>query len=206
MQNLITIKFYTKPYSIFLHRNSTYFLNKPRNCTLNLWQPAQKNNLTNLWCLVIIMTLVRMKPVCSLLQAEAQSLLKMVPSGTGTDITQIYREYFFIAGPDTGVQVASSVVMQQWCHSLYDTQWSNKKCILYRQWIPPQRTWRSARIPAPPLTLSSPIPNLWSFYDICHWCVYSEKFLMMDRGTVRNMWSFIPKINLRNQCISLVLL
>jgi len=21
---------------------------------------------------------------------------------------------------------------------------------------------------------------------------------MMDRGTVRNMWSFIPKINLRN--------
>jgi len=29
MQNLI-IKFYTKPYSIFLQRNSTYFLNKPR--------------------------------------------------------------------------------------------------------------------------------------------------------------------------------
>jgi len=28
--------------------------------------------------------------------------------------------------------------------------------------------------------------------------VYSEKFLMMDRGTVRNMQSFIPKINLRN--------
>ena len=26
----------------------------------------------------------------------------------------------------------------------------------------------------------------------------SEKRLMMDRGTVRNMWSFIPKINLRN--------
>jgi len=29
-------------------------------------------------------------------------------------------------------------------------------------------------------------------------CVYSEKLLMMDRGTVRNMYSFIPKINLRN--------
>jgi len=28
--------------------------------------------------------------------------------------------------------------------------------------------------------------------------VYSEKLLMMDGGTVRNMWSFIPKINLRN--------
>ena len=24
-------------------------------------------------------------------------------------------------------------------------------------------------------------------YDICHCCVYSEKLLMMDRGTVRNM-------------------
>ena len=24
-------------------------------------------------------------------------------------------------------------------------------------------------------------------YDICHYCVYSEKLLMMDRGTFRNM-------------------
>jgi len=24
-------------------------------------------------------------------------------------------------------------------------------------------------------------------YDICHCCVYSEKLLVMDRGTVRNM-------------------
>jgi len=24
-------------------------------------------------------------------------------------------------------------------------------------------------------------------YDIYHYCVYSEKLLMMDRGTVRNM-------------------
>ena len=24
-------------------------------------------------------------------------------------------------------------------------------------------------------------------YDIYHWCVYSEKLLMMDTGTVRNM-------------------
>jgi hypothetical protein len=35
-------------------------------------------------------------------------------------------------------------------------------------------------------------------YDIYHSCVYNEKLLMMDRGTVRNMESFIPKINLRN--------
>ena len=34
--------------------------------------------------------------------------------------------------------------------------------------------------------------------DMYHCCVYSEKLLMMDRGTVRNMQSFIPKINLRN--------
>jgi len=31
-------------------------------------------------------------------------------------------------------------------------------------------------------------------YDIYHCCVYSEKLLMMDRGTVRNQQSFIPKI------------
>jgi len=37
-----------------------------------------------------------------------------------------------------------------------------------------------------------------TLYDIYHCCVYSVKLLMMDRGTVRNMWSFIPKINLRN--------
>jgi len=43
-----------------------------------------------------------------------------------------------------------------------------------------------------------------NLYDTYHCCVYSEKFLMMDRGTVRNMWSFIPKINLRNYCIKLV--
>ena len=42
--------------------------------------------------------------------------------------------------------------------------------------------------------------------DIYHCCVYSEKLLMMDRGTVRNMYNFIPKINLRNWCIQLVLL
>ena len=32
-------------------------------------------------------------------------------------------------------------------------------------------------------------------YDIYHCFVYSEKLPMMDRGTVRNMYSFIPKIN-----------
>ena len=30
-------------------------------------------------------------------------------------------------------------------------------------------------------------------YDIYHRCVYSEKLLMMDRRTVRNVQSFIPK-------------
>ena len=32
-----------------------------------------------------------------------------------------------------------------------------------------------------------------NLYDIYHCCVYSEKFLMMDRGTVRNMQNFLPK-------------
>jgi hypothetical protein len=35
-------------------------------------------------------------------------------------------------------------------------------------------------------------------YDIYHCCVYSEKLLMMGRGTVRNVYSYIPRINLRN--------
>jgi len=35
-----------------------------------------------------------------------------------------------------------------------------------------------------------------NLYDIYHCCMYSEKLLMMDRGTVQNMYSFIPKINL----------
>jgi hypothetical protein len=34
-------------------------------------------------------------------------------------------------------------------------------------------------------------------YDIYHCCAYSEKLLMMDRGTVRNMKRYIPRINLR---------
>jgi len=32
-----------------------------------------------------------------------------------------------------------------------------------------------------------------NLHDIYRCCVYSEKHLMMDRGTVRNMQSFIPK-------------
>ena len=31
-----------------------------------------------------------------------------------------------------------------------------------------------------------------NLYDIYHYCVYSGKLLMMDRGTVSNMYSFIP--------------
>jgi hypothetical protein len=37
-----------------------------------------------------------------------------------------------------------------------------------------------------------------NLYDIYYYCVYSEKLLMKDRGTVRNMQNFIPRINLRN--------
>ena len=40
-----------------------------------------------------------------------------------------------------------------------------------------------------------------NLYDIYHCTVYSEKLLMMDIGTVRNMNSFISKIHLRNKCI-----
>jgi hypothetical protein len=37
-------------------------------------------------------------------------------------------------------------------------------------------------------------------------CVYSARLLKMDRKPVRNMYSSTPKIDLRNWCISLVLL
>jgi len=46
-----------------------------------------------------------------------------------------------------------------------------------------------------PIQLASCQQNL---YDIYHCSVSSEKLLMMNRGTVRNMESLIPKINLRN--------
>jgi hypothetical protein len=36
-----------------------------------------------------------------------------------------------------------------------------------------------------------------NLYDIYHSCVYSEELLMMYRGTVRNMYSFISRIDLR---------
>jgi hypothetical protein len=45
-----------------------------------------------------------------------------------------------------------------------------------------------------------------NLYDVYHCCVNSEKLLMTERGTVRNMQSFILRINLRNYCIQLVLL
>jgi hypothetical protein len=50
------------------------------------------------------------------------------------------------------------------------------------------------------LQLHTDPPRMLSaiLYDIYRCCVYSEKLLMMDRGTVRNMYSFIPRINLRN--------
>jgi len=37
-----------------------------------------------------------------------------------------------------------------------------------------------------------------NLYDIYRCCVYSEKLLMMETGTVRNMQIFIKKRNLRN--------
>jgi hypothetical protein len=37
-----------------------------------------------------------------------------------------------------------------------------------------------------------------NLYDIPLVCVQSEKLLMIDTGTVRNMYSFIRKINLSN--------
>ena len=48
--------------------------------------------------------------------------------------------------------------------------------------------------------------SIYIYIYIYHCCMYGENLLMMDRGTVRNMQSFIPTINLRNQRIQLFLL
>ena len=52
--------------------------------------------------------------------------------------------------------------------------------------------WIRVEHPDPARKLSA------NLYDIYHYCVYSEKLLMMDRGTVRNYLEFHSKINLRN--------
>jgi len=57
--------------------------------------------------------------------------------------------------------------------------------------VPAGSGWNRSH-PDPARKLSA---NLYDTY-LC--CVYSETLLMMDRGTVWNMQSFIPKINLRN--------
>jgi len=49
-------------------------------------------------------------------------------------------------------------------------------------------------------------PDPANLYDIYHYCVYSEKLLTMEKVSVRNTYSFIPKINLSNYCIWLFLL
>ena len=43
-------------------------------------------------------------------------------------------------------------------------------------------------------------------YDIYHCCVCSEKLLMMDGETARNMYNLISRINLRKYYVWLVLL
>ena len=52
------------------------------------------------------------------------------------------------------------------------------------------------RTSTPPTYTFADSKLLEYLYDVYHCCVFSEKLLMMDRGTVRNMYRFIPKINL----------
>jgi len=72
---------------------------------------------------------------------------------------------------------------------LYTQQW----CMLYKydDSLQAGSEWNWFH----PDPACKPSANL---YDIYHCCVYNEKLLMMDKGTVRNMYSFIPRINLRN--------
>ena len=53
------------------------------------------------------------------------------------------------------------------------------------------------KVPPSIITSFSPYTQQWYMsYRCC--CVYGEKLLMTDGGTVRNVYSFIPKMNLRN--------
>ena len=56
---------------------------------------------------------------------------------------------------------------------------------IIRSFSPYTQQWLASRIrterPDPARKLSA------NLYDVYHCCVYSEKFLMMDRGNVRNM-------------------
>ena len=56
-----------------------------------------------------------------------------------------------------------------------------------QQWYMSYRFADSLRASCQPRKLSA------NLYDIYHCCVYSEKLLMMDRGTAQNIYSFIPK-------------
>ena len=68
---------------------------------------------------------------------------------------------------------------------------SHRYCYLLPAWMGWNVSSRPQLHPDPARKLSA------NLYDIYHCCVYSETLLMMDRGTVRNMHSFIPKIKLR---------
>jgi hypothetical protein len=50
--------------------------------------------------------------------------------------------------------------------------------------------WAGAYAPAHKLSAN--------LYNVYHCCVYSKKLLMVNRGTIRNMQSFIPRIILKN--------
>ena len=68
--------------------------------------------------------------------------------------------------------------------SLYTQQWY----MSYR-FVDSLREVSGRTRPDPARKLST------NLYDIHHCCVYSEKRLLMGRGSVRNMQSFISKIN-----------
>ena len=61
-----------------------------------------------------------------------------------------------------------------WYHQTY--RWPSRERGIYQD-----QDVTETELPDPARKLSA------NLYDIYHCCVYSEKLLMMDRGTVRNM-------------------
>jgi hypothetical protein len=72
-------------------------------------------------------------------------------------------------------------------HTCPDQTWGQPSLLWNGYWVFPRGKEQElvSRIrmfyPDPARKLSA------NLYDICHCCVYSEKLLIMDRGTVQNM-------------------
>ena len=73
-----------------------------------------------------------------------------------------------------------------------------RNCLKHVSFIPTNPWWWAEELSETCRVLFRKTPDNGQRNCPKHVEFYSEKLLMMDRGTVWNMYNFIPKINLRN--------